>query len=78
MSIYHSLAMPLIMLQPGLSSDSMHFPVIILTGSASGNGRISCWKALSNVGYFIQEAFCHLGSVSLESTVTDALEEYVL
>ena len=25
----------------------------------------------------IQEAFCHLSSVLLESTVTDALEEYV-
>ena len=55
----------------------MHSQVLILTSSMSGKGKISCWQAFSNSGDSIQEAFCHLGSVPLETTVVDALEEYV-
>ena len=38
---------------------------------------MSYWQAFRNAGDSIQEAFCHLGSVHLESTVTDAIEEYI-
>ena len=55
----------------------MHLQVLILTSSMSGKGKISYWQTFSNAGASIQEAFCHLGSVPLESTVTDALEEYI-
>ena len=48
-----------------------------VTGSMSGKGKISCRQAFTNAGYAIQEAFCNLGSVPLESTVTDALERYI-
>lgn len=48
-----------------------------VTGSMSGKGKISCWQAFSNAGDAIIEAFCNLGSIPLESTVSDALEGYV-
>ena len=62
------------MSQPELWSNSMHFQVLILTNSMSGKIKKSYWQAFSYAGDSIQEAFCHLGSVSLESTVADALE----
>ena len=34
----------------------------------------SYWQAFSYAGDYIHEAFFHLGSVPLESTVADALE----
>ena len=43
----------------------------------SEKGRISYCQAFSNAGDSIQEALCHLDSVPLESTVTDALEENI-
>ena len=51
--------------------------VLILSGTLSGNGKISCWQAFSNARDYIQEAFCYLCLVSLKSSVTSALEEYV-
>ena len=48
-----------------------------VTGSMSGKGKTSCWQAFTNAGDAVQEAFCNLGSVPLESTVTDALEIYI-
>ena len=55
----------------------MHFQELISTSLMSGEGKILYWQAFSNAGDAIQEALCHLGSVPLESTVTDALEEYI-
>ena len=55
----------------------MHFWVQIITGPSSGNGNISCWQAFTNASGSIQEAFCNLRPVPLESSMTDALEEYV-
>ena len=45
--------------------------------SMSGKGKVSCWQAFTNDGDAIQEAFCNFGSVTLESSVTDALERYI-
>ena len=56
--------------QPELWSHSMHFQVLVLTSSMSGKSKKSYWQAFSYAG----EAFFHLGSVPLESTVADALE----
>ena len=77
LAIYQPFAVPLVMPQPWFWSDSIHFRVLILYGSLSGNGKISCWQAFSNARDSIQEAFCYLQPVSLKSSVTDALEEYV-
>ena len=65
---------PLVMSQSGLWSNSMHFQVLILTSSMSGKSKKSYWQAFSYSGDSIREAFFHLGSVPLESTVADALE----
>ena len=46
--------------------------MLILTSSMSGKGKIPYWQAFSNAGNSI-----HLGSVPLESTVTDEEEEYI-
>ena len=62
------------MSQPGLWSNSMHFQVLILTSSMSGKSKKSYWQAFSYARDSIHEAFFHLGSVPLESTVADALE----
>ena len=51
--------------------------VLILSGSLSGNGKISCWQAFNNVRDSIQEVFCCLRPVSLKSSVTYALVECV-
>ena len=40
----------------------------------SGKSKKSNWQAFSYAGVSIREAFFHLGSVPLESTVADALE----
>ena len=64
----------LVMSQPGLLSNSMHFQVLILTSSMSGKSNKSYWQAFSYARDSIHEAFLHLGSVSLESTEADALE----
>ena len=55
----------------------MYLWMLILIGSLSGNGNISCWQTFSYTRDAIQEAFCNLRPMSLESTVKDALEEYV-
>ena len=68
---------PLVMSQPGLRSNSMHFQVLILTSSMSGKRKKSYWQAFSYAGDSIHEAFFHLDSVPLESTVADALELYI-
>ena len=60
--------------QPGLWSNSMRFQVLVLTSSMPGKSKKSYWQAFSYAGDSIHEAFFHLGSVSLESTVADALE----
>ena len=60
--------------QPGLWSNSMHFQVLVLTSSMSGNSKKSYRQAFSYAGDSIHEAFFHLGSVPLESTVVDALD----
>ena len=60
--------------QPGLWSNSVHFQVLVLTGSMSGKSKESYWQAFSYAGDSIHEAFFHRGSVPLESTVADALE----
>ena len=60
--------------QPGLWSNSINFQVLVLTSSMSGQSKKSYWQALSYAGDSIHEAFFHLGSVPLESTVADALE----
>ena len=60
--------------QPGLRSNSMHFQVMVLTSSMSGKSKKSYWQVFSYSGDSINEAFFHLGSVPLESTVADALE----
>ena len=65
------------MSQPGLWSNSMHFQVLILTSSMSGKSKKSYWQAFSYARDSIHEAFFHLGSVPLESTVADALEKYI-
>ena len=44
------------------------------TSSMSGQSKKSYWQAFSYAGDSIHEAFFHLGSVPLESTVADALE----
>ena len=67
--------MPLVMSQPGLWSNSMHFQV--LTSSMSGKSKKSYWQAFSNARDSIHEVFFHLGSVPLESTMADALEYYI-
>ena len=66
--------MALVMSQPGLLSNSMHFQVLILTSSMSGKNKKTYWQAISYARDSIHEAFFHLGSVPLESTVADALE----
>ena len=43
-------------------------------GLRSGKSKKSYWQAFSYAGDSIHEAFFHLGSVPLESTVADALE----
>ena len=48
--------------------------VLVLTSSMSGKDKKSYWQAFSYAGESIHEAFFHLGSVPLESTVADALE----
>ena len=65
------------MSQPGLWSNFMHFQVLILTSWMSGKSKKSYWQAFCYAGDSIQEAFFHLGSVFLESTVADALEWYI-
>ena len=60
--------------QPGLRPNSMHFQVLVLTSLMSGKSKKTYWQAFSYAGDFIHEAFFHLGSVPLESTVADALE----
>ena len=77
MSIYQPFALPFVMSQLGLWLNYIHFQVLILTSSLSEKGEESYWRAFSNAGDSIQEAFCHLGSMPLESTVTDALELYI-
>ena len=52
----------------------MHFQVLILTSSMSGKSKKSYWQAFGYSGDSIHEAFFHLGSVPLESTMADALE----
>ena len=60
--------------QLGLWSNFMLFQVLVLTSSMSGKSKKSYWLAFSYAGDSIHEAFFHLGSVPLESTVVDALE----
>ena len=49
--------------------------MLILTSSMSGKSKKSYLRAFSCcAGDSIHEEFFHLGSVSLESTVADALE----
>ena len=60
--------------QPGLWSNFMHFQVLVLTSSMSGKSKNLYWQAFGYAGDYIHEAFFHLGSVPLESTVADALE----
>ena len=60
--------------EPGLRSNSMHFQMLVLTSSMSGKSKKSYWQAFTYAGDFIHEAFFHLDSVPLESTVADALE----
>ena len=55
--------------QPGLWSNSVHFQVLVLTSSMPGKSMKSYWQAISYAGDSIHEAFFHLGSVPLESTV---------
>ena len=62
------------MSQPELWSNSMHFQALILTGPMSGKSKKPYWKAFSYARDSYHEAFFNLGSVSLESTVADALE----
>ena len=62
------------MQQPGLWSHSMHFQVLVLTGSMSGKSKKAYWQAFSHTGDSIHKEFFHLDSVPLESTVADALE----
>ena len=45
--------------------------------SMSGQSKKSYWQAFGYAGDSIHEAFFHLGSVPLESTVADALEYYM-
>ena len=40
----------------------------------SGKSKKSYWQAFSYAGDSIREAFFHLGSAPLESTMADALE----
>ena len=82
MAIYQPLTMPFVMPQPGFCSDSMHFRVLIVSGSLSRNGKISRWmdsamQGFSNARDAFQEAFCYLSPGHLEISLTDALEEYV-
>ena len=42
--------------------------------SMSGQSKKSYWQAFAYAGDSIHEAFFHLGSLPLESTVADALE----
>ena len=77
MAIYQPFVMLLVMPQPGFLSDSIHFWVLILSGSWPGNGKISCWQAFNNSRDSIQEAFCYLCPGSLKSSLMDALEKYV-
>ena len=60
--------------QPVLWSNSMHFQVLVLTSSMPGKSKNLYWQAFRYVWDSIHEAFFHLGSVPLESTVADALE----
>ena len=62
------------MSQPRLWSNSMHFQVLILTSSMSGKSKKSYWQAFSYARDSIHDAFFHLGSVPLESTLADALD----
>ena len=79
MAIYQPFAMPLLMPQPGFCLDSMHFRVLLVTGSLSGNGKISRWRDSAMQGFSnARDAFhCYLRPVHLKISVTDALEEYV-
>ena len=54
--------------------ESINFQMLVLTSSMSGQSKKSYWQAFSYAGDSIHEAFFHLGSVPLESTVADALE----
>ena len=47
---------------------------LVLTSSIPGKSKKSYWQTFSYAGDSIHEAFFHLGSVPLESTVADALE----
>ena len=67
------VSVSLVMSQPGLWSNSMHFQVLVLTSSI-GKSKTLYWQVFSYAGDSIHEAFFHRGSVSLESTVADALE----
>ena len=60
--------------QPGLWLNTINFQVLVLTSSMSWQSKKSYWQAFSYAGDSIHEAFFHLGSVPLESTVADALE----
>ena len=60
--------------QPGLWSNSMHFQVLVLISSMSGKSKKSYWQAFSYAEDSIHEAFFHLDSEPLESTVAEALE----
>ena len=55
-------------------TSASHFQVLVLTSSMSGKSKKSYWQVFSYAGDSIHEAFFHLGSVPLESTVADALE----
>ena len=46
----------------------------IITSSMSGKSKKSYWQGFSYAGDSTYEAFFHLGSVPLESTVADALQ----
>ena len=76
-TLINDVNVPLVMSQPGLWSISMHFQVLISTSSMSRKSMKSYWQAFSYAGDYIHEAFFHLGSVPLESTVADALELYI-
>ena len=52
----------------------IEFHALSGTCSMSGKSKKSYWQEFSYAGDSIHEAFFHLGSVPLESTVADALE----
>ena len=50
----------------------MHFQVLVLTSAMPGKSKKSYWQTFSYAEDSFHEAFFHLGSVPLESTVADA------